>query len=194
MRLAVAEQLKRRSAAWALCQPLLGTLFSWPCSNSLEAESGKNMQPCGVLLSRGFGDLLALVEDVLSLCPMTAIVCEGMRVRFAAPHAVTTGSWTKTWEVQSASTGQRLIPSLAGCLTSTRDHWLVRRRAWFALDGALFSPRLVFHSKEPVNEVGKWATPRSSVLSPHTSLLGRALIARTGRISSLPPTNEASSL
>lgn len=90
MRLAVAEQLKRRSAAWALCQPLLGTLFSWPCSNSLEAESGKNMQPCGVLLSRGFGDLLALVEDVLSLCPMTAIVCEGMRVRFAAPHAVTT--------------------------------------------------------------------------------------------------------
>jgi hypothetical protein len=31
------------------------------------------------------------------------------------------------------------IPALAGCLTSTRDHWLVWWRAWFALDGALFS-------------------------------------------------------
>ena len=127
------------------------------------------MQPCGAVLLRGFGDLLALMEDVLSPHPMTAIVCEGMRVCFARPHAVTAvaGMFVdKTWEAQSASTGQRLIPSQlwrdASLLLGTTG-WCGGGRGSLSTVRS-FPPCLLFHRKEPVNEVGKWvmATPHAS--------------------------------
>jgi hypothetical protein len=163
------QTARRRSAARALCQRCVcsGLCFrGHAVLVTVWKQNQAKICSLAAFFSRGASETCSR--------PMTAIVCEGMRVRFATPHAVTAiaGMFVEeTWEAQSVAQGSasshlwRDASLLLGTGTGTGWWWDGAWRAWFALDGAHISPCLVLVPQKRTRLVNG----KTSRLTPHPS-------------------------